>query len=76
MKIRTKITAVVIPILFVTLGISGLWAYLSATSGITKIALELLVNKVEVLENVFAGNSKCRFAITIPERKMNTTKNN
>jgi len=50
MKIRTKIIAVVIPILFVTLGISGLWAYLSATSGITKIALELLVNKVEVLE--------------------------
>lgn len=50
MKIRTKIIAVVIPILFVTLGISGLWAYLSATSGITKIALDLLVNKVEVLE--------------------------
>jgi adenylate cyclase len=50
MKIRTKIIAVVIPILFVTLGISGLWAYLSATSGITKIALELLVNKVETLE--------------------------
>jgi adenylate cyclase len=50
MKIRTKIIAVVIPILFVTLGISGIWAYLSATSGITKIALELLVNKVEALE--------------------------
>ncbi len=50
MKIRTKIIAVVLPILFVTLGISGLWAYLSATSGITKIALELLVNKVEVLQ--------------------------
>ncbi|RPJ08461.1 MAG: HAMP domain-containing protein [Spirochaetaceae bacterium] len=47
MKIRSKITLVVIPILVLTLGISGVWAYFSATSGITKIANSFLTFKVE-----------------------------
>jgi hypothetical protein len=57
--------------------ISPEWCYCSAGYG--KLKYDIIFKeetKVEVLENVFAGNSKCRFAITIPERKMDTTKNN
>ena len=50
MKIRSKIIAVVLPIIFVTLGLSGISAYFSATSGITRIANDLLSFKVKNLE--------------------------
>jgi adenylate cyclase len=50
MKIRLKITLVVLPILIVTLAISGIWAYFSATSGISRIANNLLSFKVETLK--------------------------
>jgi class 3 adenylate cyclase/HAMP domain-containing protein len=50
MKIRAKITLVVVPIIIVTLGISGVGAYFSATSGITRIANNFLSYKVKDLK--------------------------
>ncbi len=50
MKIQSKITLVVLPILIVTLAVSGVWAYFSATSGISRIANNLLGFKVETLK--------------------------
>ncbi len=50
MRIQSKITLVVLPILIVTLAISGAWAYFSATSGISRIADSLLSFKVETLK--------------------------
>ncbi|MBN2351145.1 MAG: HAMP domain-containing protein [Spirochaetales bacterium] len=49
MRIQSKITLVVLPILIATLAISGVSAYFSATSGISRIADNLLSFKVETL---------------------------
>ncbi|MBN1525057.1 MAG: HAMP domain-containing protein [Spirochaetales bacterium] len=49
MKIRSKIILVVVPVLILFLGISGMWAYFSATSGITRLANSFLSYKVKTL---------------------------
>jgi adenylate cyclase len=49
MKIRSKMTLVVLPILVSTLVFSGAWAFFSATSGISSIANDLLILKVRNL---------------------------
>jgi adenylate cyclase len=49
MKIRSKMTLVVLPILISTLVFSGAWAFFAATSGITRIANDLLILKVRNL---------------------------
>ena len=50
MKIQSKITLVVLPILVATLAVSGASAYFSATSGISRIADNLLGFKVDTLK--------------------------
>jgi adenylate cyclase len=55
MKIRSKITLVVLPILIVTLAISGVWAYFSATSGISRIAENFLSFKVDTFKKFADG---------------------
>jgi hypothetical protein len=55
--------------------ISPEWCYCSAGYG--KLKYDVIFEKetkAEVLENVFADNSRCRFAITIPEEKMKSKK--
>lgn len=51
MKIKTKIILVVLPILVLALSIAGISAYFSASSGIQKLARELLGFKVEDMRN-------------------------
>lgn len=55
MKIQSKITLVVVPIIIFTLGISGILSYFFATSGITRIAYSFLNYKVNDLKKAAAS---------------------
>lgn len=55
MKIRVKVTLVVFPIIIVSVVLVGVASYFSATTGITRLARELLDFKAEELERYAGG---------------------
>ena len=61
MSIRVKIVLIVLPLLIVALVIGGLASFFSATTGVTRVTVELLDFKTSELEKYVVETPDCTF---------------